>query len=377
MPNDLAKFKRPRVLGFWSYQKFEINHFKMLYTFSDDHPSITIIGRHRCRAYDLQFNLGQLGQEERIEHAQLRLHVAPSSRKTGHDMAVKVNILGARHLHSGVVLYPMIVSPMLVYGHSNHWISFNLTRYIPKRWRKQQHSVSLRACVENLYGNYMEDYFVLNTTEKEFVPSLVIYSRERKNKNQQLEEASSDKIRREIILRQSWNKRDLIRRNYEFNSRSGMQHSSKYSHSHRHSIPNTDKKHKRKKLNSHPSQNVTSLTLLKSRHEDFLRKSDKEYLRNHRHLKSDDSQLSALSDHMLQGDDPLSDYMLQGDDPSVGLPVRRTPRTLKRNRNDRVRKNKKRGPCTRSPLYVDFKEIEWDSWVIAPKGYQVSHVVSK
>ncbi len=337
----------------------------MLYTFSDDHPSITIIGRHRCRAYDLHFNLGQLEPEDKIEHAQLRLHVAPSNRKTGHDMAVKVNILGARHLHSGVVLYPMIVSPMLVYGHTNHWISFNLTRYIRKRWRKQQHSVSLRACIENLYGNYMEDYFVLNTTEKEFVPSLVIYSRERKNKNQQLE-ANSDKIRREIILRQSWNKRDLIRRNYEFNSHDGTQQYSKYSHSHRHSIPNRDKKHKRKKLASNPSQNVTSLTLLKARHDDFLRKSDKEYLRNHGHLKSDESQLSALSDHMLQGDDP-----------SVGLPVRRTPRTLKRNRNDRVRKNRKRGPCTRSPLYVDFKEIEWDSWVIAPKGYQVSNVVGQ
>uniref|UniRef100_UPI003A9A66FF Bone morphogenetic protein 10 n=1 Tax=Homo sapiens TaxID=9606 RepID=UPI003A9A66FF len=26
--------------------------------------------------------------------------------------------------------------------------------------------------------------------------------------------------------------------------------------------------------------------------------------------------------------------------------------------------------CKRTPLYIDFKEIGWDSWIIAPPGYE-------
>ncbi|XP_039768160.1 bone morphogenetic protein 10 [Ornithorhynchus anatinus] len=35
----------------------------------------------------------------------------------------------------------------------------------------------------------------------------------------------------------------------------------------------------------------------------------------------------------------------------------------------RIRRNAKGNYCKRVPLYVDFKEIGWDSWIIAPPGY--------
>lgn len=36
----------------------------------------------------------------------------------------------------------------------------------------------------------------------------------------------------------------------------------------------------------------------------------------------------------------------------------------------RVRRNVKSEPCKRMPLFVDFKDIGWDTWIIQPLGYE-------
>jgi len=36
------------------------------------------------------------------------------------------------------------------------------------------------------------------------------------------------------------------------------------------------------------------------------------------------------------------------------------------------RGNRKNAVCRRRPLYITFKDIDWDRWIIAPQGYQVS-----
>ncbi|XP_078128231.1 bone morphogenetic protein 10 [Sander vitreus] len=36
----------------------------------------------------------------------------------------------------------------------------------------------------------------------------------------------------------------------------------------------------------------------------------------------------------------------------------------------RIRRNVKSEPCKRTPLYVDFKDIGWDTWIIQPVGYE-------
>ncbi|XP_074474326.1 bone morphogenetic protein 10 [Sebastes fasciatus] len=36
----------------------------------------------------------------------------------------------------------------------------------------------------------------------------------------------------------------------------------------------------------------------------------------------------------------------------------------------RIRRNVKSEPCKRTPLFVDFKDIGWDSWIIQPVGYE-------
>ncbi|XP_069474983.1 bone morphogenetic protein 10 [Ambystoma mexicanum] len=36
----------------------------------------------------------------------------------------------------------------------------------------------------------------------------------------------------------------------------------------------------------------------------------------------------------------------------------------------RIRRNAKGNYCKKAPLYIDFKDIGWDSWIIAPPGYE-------
>ncbi|XP_059214495.1 bone morphogenetic protein 10-like [Centropristis striata] len=36
----------------------------------------------------------------------------------------------------------------------------------------------------------------------------------------------------------------------------------------------------------------------------------------------------------------------------------------------RIRRNVKSEPCKRTPLFVDFKDIGWDTWIIQPVGYE-------
>jgi hypothetical protein len=36
------------------------------------------------------------------------------------------------------------------------------------------------------------------------------------------------------------------------------------------------------------------------------------------------------------------------------------------------RTKRQRNTCRRRPLYVDFSEIHYDTWIVAPDGYEVS-----
>ncbi|KAM4747466.1 bone morphogenetic protein 10 [Rhinophrynus dorsalis] len=38
--------------------------------------------------------------------------------------------------------------------------------------------------------------------------------------------------------------------------------------------------------------------------------------------------------------------------------------------SSRIRRNAKGNYCKKTSLYIDFKEIGWDSWIIAPQGYE-------
>jgi hypothetical protein len=53
-----------------------------------------------------------------------------------------------------------------------------------------------------------------------------------------------------------------------------------------------------------------------------------------------------------------SNNLWDDDRAPVGIQARRTKR--------------QRNTCRRRPLYVDFSEIHYDTWIVAPDGYEVS-----
>ena len=44
----------------------------------------------------------------------------------------------------------------------------------------------------------------------------------------------------------------------------------------------------------------------------------------------------------------------------------------RRYRRGKSRRRPRRNPCRRKPMYVSFADINWHTWIIAPRGYQVN-----
>ena len=57
---------------------------------------------------------------------------------------------------------------------------------------------------------------------------------------------------------------------------------------------------------------------------------------------------------------------------STEISEKRVRRSTSRNHMQKDKKHSKRRsrPCSLRSMYIDFKEIGWDSWVIAPQGYE-------
>lgn len=57
--------------------------------------------------------------------------------------------------------------------------------------------------------------------------------------------------------------------------------------------------------------------------------------------------------------------------PSRPLGLR--PDAALRRRRSLLGEDEEEPPCQRFPLYVDFEEIGWSSWVVSPRGYNAYH----
>ncbi|XP_074064051.1 bone morphogenetic protein 10 [Macrotis lagotis] len=85
--------------------------------------------------------------------------------------------------------------------------------------------------------------------------------------------------------------------------------------------------------------------------------------------KEEKEELSEMIDHeeLLELDNLETDNFHNGPGEEALLQMRSN---IIYDSTARIRRNAKGNYCKKTPLYIDFKEIGWDSWIIAPPGYE-------
>ena len=321
--------------------------------------------------FKFQFSIDSITKREVIKEAELRLYVSPSKSKA--DVAAKVSIVqnvtqGGRDAFTLRSKRFSAMSPsLIVYGGSSQWVTFSVTSFVQSHLRNNQKLVNLDACVENIYQSEMLNNFYIESLDAEYSPVLVIYSNERKRRKRASRDRQ-DLIAKEVVLDRfrSSKGNDRIRPADAIESNIGRQ----------------------KKAVAMKPRNSSHGTTSKRKWRQRRRK-----FRPERRVNNGKGATPEYSTHPA----PTFDYsvstskhnnistilkdpeLLQGDDPSaVSDRSGRVARTLEgtKIRNKGRKRPRKKTPCSRSSMVVDFEEIGWDSWIIAPKKYDVSNASS-
>ena len=329
------------------------------------------IGNQKCRVYKFQFSMDSIKRRELIKKAELRLYVRPSKSKM--DIAAKVSIVqnseqeGYDFDDSRFRRFSASLSPsLIVYGGSSQWVTFSVTSIVQRHLRNNQKLINLHACVENIYQNEMLNNFYIDSLDEEYSPVLVIYSNERKRRKRALK-SKHNLIAKEVILHQFRSSKDRIESAQTIDSNLGRQDKTIAAKPRNSPSGTTSKRKLRQRRRKFRPETRTKIK--KSATTEFLTYLQPTVASSNFSVskRTNETSSTVLKDvDMLLGDDPLAVLDSSG----------RVTRTLegKKDRKKGKKRPRKRTPCSRSPMYVDFEEIGWDSWIIAPKGYNVSNL---
>ena len=327
-----------------------------------------------CKVYKFQFSLDSIKRREILVYAELRLYV--SSVKTRTSVAAKVSIVRSVGQLANAFKFSSnrisVISPsVIIYGDNSRWVTFNITSIVQKRVRTNEKLVNLDACLENIYQNEMLNNFYIESLKAEYSPVLVVYSNERKRRKR-APRNKQDLIAKEVILDQFRSSKDPIRPTDRIDSNVGK-HGRTITMKPGKSTYRTPSKRRwrqsrRKSRNFQSERNLGNLgndTIT-----EFRTSPSPRYLHGSTLSRIANITFSTISQPTagFQGDDPLA---VSDRGPRVARTLSRTLSSGKTRKKGRKRPRKKT-PCSRSPMYVDFEKIGWDSWIIAPKGYDVS-----
>ena len=320
--------------------------------------------------YKFQFSLIVIKRREIVVYAELRVYV--SSAKTRTSVAAKVSIVrrvgplaNAFKFSSNRV---SLISPsVIIYGDNSRWVTFNVTSIVQNRVRTNEKLVNLDACLENIYQNEMLNNFYIESLKAEYSPVLVIYSNERKPRKR-APRNKQDLITKEVILDQFRSSKDHIRPTDRIDSNAGKHGRTIIMKPEKSTYRTISKRRwrqsRRKSRNFRSERNlgiIDNYTIT-----EFRTSPSPRYLHSSTLSRNTNVTISTISQPTegFQGDDPLA----------VSDRGRRVARTLRSDetRNKGRKRPRKKTPCSRSPMYVDFEKIGWDSWIIAPRGYDVS-----
>ena len=317
--------------------------------------------------FKFQFSIDSITKREVIREAELRLYVSPSKSKA--DIAAKVSIVqnitqrGRDAFTLRSKRFSAMWPSLIVYGGSSQWVTFSVTSVVQNHLRKNQKLVNLDACVENIYQNEMLNNFYIESLDVEYSPVLVIYSNERKRRKR----ASRDKqdfIAKEVVLDQfrSSKGKDRIRPTDAIKGNIGREKKAVTIKPRNSPYGTTSKrKWRQRRRKFRPERRVNNG---KGATTEYSTHPDTTFDYNVSTSKRINISTILKDTELLQGDDPMAVSDRRG----------RVARTLEgiKARNKGRKRPRKKTPCSRSSMVVDFEEIGWDSWIIAPKKYDVS-----
>ena len=319
-----------------------------------------------CRLFRFEFALGApvVPLDVVVTRAELRLYVTSGERRG--NAAARVSLLQNRgQLENSFKFSTDSWSPLsqsvIGHGQQDRWITFNVTELVAENMGSDQRVVSVEACLENTHQGGVFSRFNIESKKPGYSPVLVVYSSERKKRKPRAFKNKLDRIAEEIIMDHFRSSKD------KGNPAAG-----------RHGDRDADKKGKSR-------ESMTS-----SREQSRQRRRKAKMFRHRRTLRALGSTIAGIQHKSTSPVHTVTTARhdnrprptpavrpggldrLLGDDP---LALTRITVDEKRKKSGRKRPRKK-GPCSMSPMYVDFSEIGWNSWIIAPEGYNVSTMPS-
>ena len=214
-----------------------------------------------------------------------------------------------------------LLSSKRIYGRNSGWETFQITTAMQRWLHVKAPFLTLEVRIESMLSrNGFVDLDINTVSTHNNEPLLIIYSNERKKRKLMAKEIH------EMIT-------------HEMNAAGTEETESATS-----SSESTNKKHK----------NKTDKDVLSHAHHHFIarNKTMMDRMTEKRKLLNSLSWNTALR-HSFSNSN--------------------TSRTMRTGRYKRRAKRYRRNICRRKSMYVNFKDILWDSWIIAPQGYEVVH----
>ncbi len=310
-----------------------------------------------CKIFKFRFMVDQLKPRDIVTNAELRLHVSPTKTTS---VAAKVSLMHDYELLANSFKFSSelsVISPsVIVYGEGDRWVTFNVTRLVNNYIGSNKNKVELYACLENIYPQEGLEHYFIESLEEERRPELVVYTFEKKAKKR-ARKNKLDILANKVVLDQFRRSSDRLDSDSDqLGKESPRPTTTMVSQTRRQRRRRTKRLQRRRRTlqpfittaAKAPRGDTTTTTKVRR---------------------------SSPSPPGVSRTRPLGLDRLLGDDPLAASNPKRWENdvtgTTKTRRKGR-RRPRKKTPCARSPLYVDFEEIGWDSWIIAPSGYNVS-----
>lgn len=305
---------------------------------------------NKTRVHTLMFNVTSVSRDEEMYLAELRLYTlveADRNRYLGVDRTVSVYEVHTTDIQDyGTEKTSQMISTKHIYGRNSGWETFTITDAV-KRWVKSRMLTQLlEVHIDTFEGEEKDGGLDISTRPNRAKgPLLVVFSNDkrRRNENRELHEI----IAHEMEFYDDTYEDDISDINYydEYDDENVSE----------------NKVYKRDVTRQQRQVDQSVETAEQSSDTTTARKLNK------------NKNKSTVSVNRTQYTKQLYEQLVsaQNDGDTNGPSEHELAKIYLRTKRSKPRK-KKRNICRRKPMYVNFEDVNWQGWIIAPKGYQVA-----